>query len=233
MNQFVILFLYKDINIKVSISYLLKMNDYFVQCIRTDKKASLYKLGDFSPDLILMEFRPENTEDYSVLHELHLDFDIPILAISRDTTEAHKVKALDGGADDFIQIPYQEQEFLARVRVCLRRRQRQRAAVKKYRFKNFIVDFDAKEVYLSGRKISLTKHEYRIVCLLAKNAGKVLTHDYIVHNVWGSNPIKAANILRVNMTNIRHKLHDTKETGLIQTIIGVGYKMPAANERSS
>ena len=139
-----------------------------------------------------------------------------------------KVMALDFGADDYITKPFGTSELLARVRAALRHAAQRSSGQQSslYHCKDLTVDEEKRRVQLSGSDIHLTQNEYKIVSLLARYAGKVLTYDQIIQHVWGPNAAGDNRILRVNMANIRRKLEaNPAEPQYIFTEIGVGYRM--------
>ena len=153
---------------------------------------------------------------------------VPILVVSARSHERDKVMALDLGADDYITKPFGTSELLARVRAALRHAA-QRAGgseLQVYRSGGLVVDGEKRRVQLDGVDVHLTQNEYKIVSLLARYAGKVLTYDQIIQHVWGPNAAGDNRILRVNMANIRRKLEQNPaEPQYLFTEIGVGYRM--------
>ena len=157
--------------------------------------------------------------------------DIDGLEIIRQIQETEKVAALDAGADDYITKPFGTSELLARIRTALRHHQQAGGALNKsepvYVFEDLTIDFTRRLVLLKGKEIHLTQIEYKLVSLLAKNGGRVLTYDYIINHIWGPYADNNNNqILRVNMAHIRRKLEaNPAEPRYIFTEIGVGYRM--------
>ena len=153
---------------------------------------------------------------------------VPILVVSARSHERDKVMALDFGADDYITKPFGTSELLARVRAALRHAAQRSSGqqISLYHCRDLTVDAEKRRVQLSGSDIHLTQNEYKIVSLLARYAGKVLTYDQIIQHVWGPNAAGDNRILRVNMANIRRKLEaNPAEPQYIFTEIGVGYRM--------
>ena len=156
---------------------------------------------------------------------------IPIIVISARSREQEKVLALDSGCDDYITKPFGTSELLARIRTALRHHQQAGGALNKsepvYVFEDLTIDFTRRLVLLKGKEIHLTQIEYKLVSLLTKNSGRVLTYDYIINHIWGPYADNNNNqILRVNMAHIRRKLETTPaEPHYIFTEIGVGYRM--------
>ena len=165
-----------------------------------------------------------------VIREIRTWASIPIIVISARTQEQEKVLALDNGADDYITKPFGPSELMARIRTALRHSNRLQTDSllnqRSYRAEELMVDFEKRLVTLAGSEIHLTQIEYKIVSLLAKNSGKVITYDTIISNVWGPYADDNNRILRVNMANIRRKIEkNPAEPHYIFTEIGLGYRM--------
>ena len=155
---------------------------------------------------------------------------MPIIVISARTKEQDKVEALDCGADDYITKPFGTKELMARIRTAMRHSNRLVSEDEKYKrpyiCKELVIDFDKRLITLKGQNIHLTQIEFKIVSLLAQNAGKVLTYDTILTHVWGPYIEQNNQILRVNMANVRRKLEQNPaEPQYILTEVGIGYRM--------
>ena len=155
---------------------------------------------------------------------------VPILVVSARSDDTDKVSALDAGADDYLTKPFSVEELLARLRVALRRvrydtsRAGDQASI--YENGELRIDYAAGCVYRGGTEIHLTPIEYKLICVLAKNTGKVLTHNYLLNEVWGSPAASDTPSLRVFMATLRKKIEeDPSHPRYIQTHIGVGYRM--------
>lgn len=181
------------------------------------------------PDLILLDMGLPDMDGMEVLQRIRGFSHVPIIVISARTQEKEKVEALDEGADDYITKPFGSEELLARIRTALRHSTRAEQAVSQmpvYSRDGLVIDFDKRLVTLEGEDIHLTQIEYKLVSILAKNAGKVLTYDYLLKDIWGPYADTDNQILRVNMANIRRKLEkNPAEPHYIFTEIGVGYRM--------
>ena len=151
----------------------------------------------------------------------------PIIVISARTMETSKVEALDMGADDYLTKPFGTGELLARIRTALRHAQRgQTHSASRYEVGELSIDFERRLVKVKGREVHLTQIEYKLVCLLAQNAGRVMTYESIITKIWGPYADSNNQILRVNMAHIRRKLEENPaEPQYIFTEIGVGYRM--------
>ena len=148
-----------------------------------------------------------------------------MIIISARTKEQEKVSALDLGADDYITKPFGTGELMARIRTSLRHSHAQ-APGHVYKALDLEIDFEKRLIRLRGEEIHLTQIEYKLVCLLAQNAGRVMTYESIITKIWGPYADNDNQILRVNMAHIRRKLEENPaEPQYIFTEIGVGYRM--------
>ena len=187
------------------------------------------ELAKKQPDLILLDLGLPDIDGSEVLERVRGFSAVPVIVISARTQEAEKVQALDQGADDYITKPFGSEELLARIRTALRHSAQVASSGPRetvYSRDGLVIDFDKRVVTLNGEDIHLTQIEYKLVSLLAKNAGKVLTYDFILKEIWGPYADTDNQILRVNMANIRRKLESNPaEPHYIFTEIGVGYRM--------
>ena len=181
------------------------------------------------PDLILLDLGLPDVDGMDVLKRIRGFSHVPVIVISARTQEREKVEALDQGADDYITKPFGSEELLARIRTAMRHSVQVNNLMvqeQKYSRAGLEIDFDRRLVTLEGKEIHLTQIEYKLVSLLAKNAGKVLTYDFVLKEIWGPFADTDNQILRVNMANIRRKLEkNPAEPFYIFTEIGVGYRM--------
>ena len=155
---------------------------------------------------------------------------MPIIVISARSEDTDKVEALDAGADDYLTKPFSVDEMLARLRVALRRINTDQLSVNpeniRYENGSLHIDYAAGCAYIGNSEIHLTPIEYKLLCLLAKNTGKVLTHNYILKEIWGSYSTSEVGSLRVFMAMLRKKLQSGDDAQpYIQTHIGIGYRM--------
>ena len=155
----------------------------------------------------------------------------PVIVVSARTHEAEKVHALDLGADDYITKPFGISELTARIRTALRHADQMvtasgTPAATVYTVGDLTVDLDKRLITLAGKEVHFTQIEFKILVLLIQHAGKVLTYDYILRQIWGPYAVNDNQILRVNMANIRRKLEQNPASPkYIQTELGVGYRM--------
>ncbi|MBC3803288.1 response regulator [Acetobacterium fimetarium] len=227
-NKPVILIVEDEEGIANFISAVLKANEYKI--IKTDKgKEAIAMTASYSPDLVLLDLGLPDMDGVDVLKTIRAWSAIPIIVVSARGHEREKVEALDLGADDYITKPFGTSELLARIRTGLRHSQKNSdvnsAEIKKITVGELEIDYDKRLVSISGEPVHLTPIEYKIIVLLSRHIGKVLTHDFIIKEVWGpyTNEIQA---LRVNMANIRRKLEKNPAAPrYIVTHVGVGYRM--------
>ncbi len=179
---------------------------------------------------MILDLGLPDTDGIEVIKKIRAWSNMPIIVVSARSEDADKVSALDAGADDYLTKPFSVDELLARLRVALRRvrydRQRLSEESSVYENGGLRIDYAAGCVYLDGSEIHLTPIEYKLLVLLAKNTGKVLTHNYILREVWGNPTASDMQSLRVYMATLRKKLEkNTSEPKYIQTHIGIGYRM--------
>lgn len=182
------------------------------------------------PDLILLDLGLPDRDGLEIIEEIRTWASIPIIVISARTQEQEKVRALDSGADDYITKPFGPSELMARIRTALRHSNRLHTNSlinqRPYQAEGLVINFEKRLVTLDGAEIHLTQIEFKIVSLLARNSGKVITYDSLISNVWGPYADDDNRILRVNMANIRRKLEkNPAEPHYIFTEIGIGYRM--------
>ena len=179
--------------------------------------------------VLLLDLGLPDADGLDLLQELRQQHRLPVIVVSARTEEREKVAALDSGADDYITKPFGSPELLARIRAALRRAgpvQNTSA----FTTGSLTIDYDRHQVTLAGQPVHLTANEYRLVELLSRSAGKVLTYDRISEAMWGDAAGGNSQLLRVNMANIRRKLEQNPaEPQYILTEIGVGYRMREPN----
>lgn len=223
-NKVNILIVEDEKNICNFISTTLKNNDYKVLECQTGSQA-LSITTSHCPDVILLDLGLPDIDGLTVLKSIRSWSNVPIIIISARTLEKEKVEALDLGADDYITKPFGTSELLARIRTALRHSTKH-TPNHTFHVKDLVIDFDKRLVTIKGKTIHLTQIEFKLVSLLAQNAGKVLTYDYMITSIWGPYADKNNQILRVNMANIRRKIEQNPgDPQYIFTEVGVGYRM--------
>ena len=193
-------------------------------------KDGLALITSSLPDLVLLDLGLPDMDGMDIIRKTREWSSLPIIVISARTQEKEKVQALDAGADDYITKPFGTFELLARIRTAIRHNNKlsddSQNANRPYAADGLTIDFERRLVTLHGKEIHLTRVEYKIVSLLAKNSGKVMTYDTLIDQVWGPYADDNNRILRVNMANIRRKIEENPgEPKYILTELGVGYRM--------
>ncbi|PWM41154.1 MAG: DNA-binding response regulator [Clostridiales bacterium] len=228
MNKPLILVVEDDSAVRNLITTTLETHNYRFQQAPTGEAAILEAVS-YNPDVILLDLGLPDLDGIEVIRKVRSWSKVPIIVISARSEDTDKIDALDAGADDYLTKPFSVEELLARLRVTFRRLgdslgEAGQGAV----FQNgeLRIDYAAGCVYLQGRELHLTPIEYKLLCLLAKNVGKVLTHTYITKEIWGSAWDNDVASLRVFMATLRKKIEsDPSDPKYIQTHVGVGYRM--------
>ena len=208
----------------------LTANDYKAMSATTGKEA-LSLFFSHRPDLVLLDLGLPDMDGVDIIKKVRTWSNTPIIVISARSEDHDKVEALDAGADDYLTKPFGGGELLARIRTALRHTRTQAAdpglaRTGIYRCGRLRVDFDSHLVWLGEENVHLTQSEYRIVALLTQYAGKVLTYDFIIREIWGPNAVGDTQNLRANMAKIRRKLEkNPAKPQYIFTEVGVGYRM--------
>lgn len=182
-----------------------------------------------TPDLVLLDLGLPDLDGVEVTRRLREWSAVPILVLSARDQEIDKVRALDAGADDYLTKPFGTEELLARMRVALRHAVSGKGPDEPVvRVGELKVDLGARRVSVGDREVRLTRTEYRLLSLLARSAGKVLTHRHLLKDVWGPNAVGQTHYLRVYMGQLRHKIEaDPAQPRYLLTETGVGYRLAA------
>ena len=229
MNKLLILVVEDDASVRNLITTTLKAHDYRYLTAPTGQAAVL-EASSHNPDIVLLDLGLPDIDGVEVIEKIRTWSNMPIIVISARSEDTDKIDALDAGADDYLTKPFSVEELLARLRVTQRRLAmiQKESPTESAVFTNgqLRVDFAAGCAYLNGEELHLTPIEYKLLCLLSRNVGKVLTHTYITQNIWGSSWDNDIASLRVFMATLRKKLEKNEDsTQYIQTHIGVGYRM--------
>jgi two-component system, OmpR family, KDP operon response regulator KdpE len=178
------------------------------------------------PDLIILDLGLPDMDGTEVTRRIREWTDVPVIVISVRDGEQDKVAALDAGADDYLTKPFGTSELLARIRSTLRRSSKTETESTVYKNDGLIVDFMKREVRVNENSVTLTPTEYNILKILVNHAGKVLTHQQLIKEVWGGNYEADSHLLRVNISNLRHKIESNQlKPRYIITESGIGYRL--------
>ena len=219
-----------ELGIRNFIATILNANDYDAITASSGADA-MSMVTSHCPDVLLLDLGLPDMDGMEIVRAVRSWSNVPIVVISARNHERDKVEALDAGADDYITKPFGSAELLARIRAAIRHTRTQLpnsmiANSGQFRTGDMVIDYDKHCVFVKGENVKLTQGEYRIVSLLGKYAGKVLTYDFIIKELWGPKAKSDNQILRVNMANIRRKIEkNPAEPKYIFTEMGVGYRM--------
>ncbi len=226
MNNPIILVVEDDVPVRNLMVTTLKTHDYRYLTAANGAEAVLMA-SSHNPDVVFLDLGLPDLDGVDVIRKIREWSNMPIIVISARSEDADKIEALDAGADDYLTKPFSVEELLARLRVTVRRLALLGGADRSvYTNGALKIDYSAGCACLGGEELKLTPMEYKLLCLLAKNTGKVLTHTYIAQNVWGRRWENDLGSLRVFMATLRRKLESAPGSpNYIQTHIGIGYRM--------
>lgn len=229
MNKPLVLVVEDDAAVRNLISTTLETHDYKYHTAPTGEAAILEAVSH-NPDVVLLDLGLPDIDGVEIIKKIRTWSKMPIIVISARSEDTDKIDALDAGADDYLTKPFSVQELLARLRVTFRRLHYSQSAesIESAVFTNgeLKIDYAAGCVYMDSKELHLTPIEFKLLCLLSKNVGKVLTHTFITHEIWGSTWDNDVASLRVFMATLRKKIEkDTSNPQYIQTHVGVGYRM--------
>lgn len=221
-----------DKSVSNLISTTLTINDYKYDLAKTGKEALLL-LTSNKYDIVFIDLGLPDIDGIEIIKKYREFSTTPIIVISARSNDEDKIEALDAGADDFLTKPFNVDELLARVRSTMRRVNY--SASNQEESTVFVngdikIDYPSRSVYIGGEEVHLMPIEYSILCLLAQNIGKVLTHQYILKSIWVNYLESDLSSLRVYMTSLRKKIEKQTDEKYIQTYVGVGYKMLRINK---
>ncbi|AMJ40240.1 response regulator [Anaerotignum propionicum] len=228
MNKPFILIVEDDSAVRNLISTTMETQDYKYHTAASGGEALIAAVSQ-NPDVVLLDLGLPDMDGVEIIKKIRSWSNMPIIVISARAEDQDKIEALDAGADDYLTKPFSVEELLARLRVALRRiSYTQRMGREQVEFVNgdLRVDYASGCGYFAGEELHLTPIEYKLLCLLSKNVGKVLTHTYITKEIWGSTWDNDIASLRVFMATLRKKIEENPaQPQYIQTHVGVGYRM--------
>ena len=229
MNKLLILVVEDDAPVRNLITTTLRTHEYRFLTAENGEEAVM-QTASYNPDLILLDLGLPDMDGVEVIRKIRTWSNLPIIVISARSEDTDKIDALDAGADDYLTKPFSVEELLARIRVTQRRLtvMQNEASASSSVFTNgkLKVDYAAGCAWLGDTELHLTPMEYKLLCLLSQNVGKVLTHTFITQKIWGSSWDNDIASLRVFMATLRRKLESEPDSPqYIQTHIGVGYRM--------
>ena len=229
MNKPLVLVVEDDRPVRNLIVTTLKSHDYRYLTAENGKTA-IMEASSHNPDIVLLDLGLPDIDGTEVITNIRGWSNMPIIVISARSEDSDKITALDAGADDYLTKPFSVEELLARLRVTQRRllllKSSNDAGKPVFQNGELKIDYAASCVYLKGEEMHLTPIEYKLLCLLSHNVGKVLTHTYITMQIWGSSRENDIASLSVFMATLRKKLEPEKTSPqYIQTHIGIGYRM--------
>ena len=228
MNKFQILVVEDDAPIRNLMATTLKTHDYKYLLAQNGEEA-IIQASTHDPDVVFLDLGLPDMDGVEIIKKIREWSNMPIIVISARSEDEDKIEALDAGADDYLTKPFSVEELLARLRVMQRRialLQLDNNVNKSSIYTNgkLKIDYVAGCAYKNDEELKLTPIEYKLLCILAKNTGKVLTHKYITQKIWGSAWDSNVASLRVFMATLRKKLGNDSDS-YIQTHIGIGYRM--------
>jgi two-component system KDP operon response regulator KdpE len=200
------------------------------RCIEAPNGASaLSVIASHRPDIVILDLGLPDMDGLDVIRKCREWTALPIVVVSARGHEREKVEALDAGADDYLTKPFGVAELLARIRVALRHKTSENTDAEKqavFALDELKIDYDKRRVLIAENEVHLTPTEYNLLTLLARHRGKVLTHKFIIQEIWGALAIGDTQTLRVSMGNLRRKIEkDPAEPRYIITEVGIGYRM--------
>lgn len=228
MNNPLILIVEDDAPIRNLITTTLKAHEYKYLTAQNGENA-IMQASSHNPDIVLLDLGLPDIDGIEIIKKIRTWSEMPIIVISARSEDNDKIEALDAGADDYLTKPFSVEELLARIRVTTRRLSVLHSAMQSdslFINGNLKIDYAAGCAYINGNELHLTPIEYKLLCLLSQNVGKVLTYTFITQKIWGAAWENNVASLRVFMATLRKKIEiEPDSPQYIQTHIGVGYRM--------
>ena len=228
MNKTLILVVEDDRTVQNLMTTTLKTCNYRY-IVAVNGEIAIMEAATHNPDIILLDLGLPDIDGMEVIKKIRTWSDVPIIIISARSEDSDKVEALDAGADDYLTKPFSVEELLARIRVTERRivfNRREQNESNIFVNGKLKIDYSSGCAYIDEKELHLTPIEYKLLCLLASNVGKVLTHTYLTQKIWGHSWENDVASLRVFMATLRKKIDkESMSVQYIQTHVGIGYTM--------
>jgi len=236
MNNPLVLVVEDDKPVRNLITLTLETHDYRYKTAENGSEAIMVSLS-YQPDLVILDLGLPDMDGVDIIKKTRTWSNMPIIVVSARSEDSDKIAALDAGADDYLTKPFSVDELLARLRVAFRRLQFMRNTdTDSTVFINgeLKIDYAAGCAYVNGNEIHLSPTEYKLLCLMSRNVGKVLTHNSFLKEVWQNTLPDDTPSLRVYIATLRKKVETPLGQKLIQTHAGIGYRMLriSADEKS-
>lgn len=223
-----ILIVEDDRPVRSLISTALESREYRILTAANGGSA-LMALSSNHPDILILDLGLPDMDGVDIIRRVREWSNLPIIVVSARSDDSDKIEALDAGADDYLTKPFSVDELLARIRVAVRRIQYLHEEPSKdlpvFENGGLRILYDEADVTVNGEEIHLTPMEYKLLCVLARNVGRVLTHNMILKEVWNQTSESDTQSLRVCMASLRNKVEIPLQEKIIQTHIGIGYRM--------
>jgi two-component system KDP operon response regulator KdpE len=217
-----------EVQIRRLLRVVLEGENYQVREAETGQ-AGLIEIANHKPAIILLDLGLPDMDGLDVLKRLREWSEAPVLILSVRDDEAGKVAALDAGAEDYVTKPFSSPELLARVRAA-QRKTRPEEEVSVFKSGDLIIDLTARVITRGGHEVKVTATEYALLRLFVRHAGRVLTHRYILREIWGPKSEEHRQYLRVYVTHLRQKIEaDSTKPRLIKTEPGIGYRFEVSD----
>ena len=228
MNKTLILVVEDDRTVQNLMTTTLKTCNYRY-IVAVNGEIAIMEAATHNPDIFLLDLGLPDIDGMEVIKKIRTWSDVPIIIISARSEDSDKVEALDAGADDYLTKPFSVEELLARIRVTERRivfNRREQNESNIFVNGKLKIDYSSGCAYIDEKELHLTPIEYKLLCLLASNVGKVLTHTYLTQKIWGHSWENDVASLRVFMATLRKKIDkESMSVQYIQTHVGIGYRM--------
>lgn len=228
MNKAQILVVEDDKAIRNLITTTLETRDYKFHIAEDGEKAIMESVS-YKPDVIILDLGLPDIDGIEIISKIRTWSNVPIIVVSARSDDRDKIEALDNGADDYLTKPFSVDELLARLRVSLRRvyyNNEINNNISTFLNGDLKIDYISRGVFIGETEIHLTPIEYKLICLLSKNVGKVLTHNFILKEIWKNVLPSDTPSLRVFMATLRKKIEKVPSNPrYIQTHVGIGYRM--------